>query len=150
MSVRILKSVLDEARGFFEDRGTLGCEGTAMVMADEHDVAGRLVIPEQTAHPVPHCWVEVTRAGKSELARALGPRDRYVARIHSHPGNAFHSKTDDENPALTHEGAISIVVPYFGLGLRHGLASCEVYVRSAGMWVGVSPGPQREAVISVS
>jgi hypothetical protein len=57
-----------------------------------------------------------------------------VSRIHSHPGLAFHSETDDRNPALTFDGAFSIVVPYFGLGLRHGLDSCAVYRLEAGRW----------------
>src|SRR5271165_7512417 len=60
------------------------------------------------------------------------PGWRYLARVHNHPVAAFHSRTDDANPALSHEGAISIVVPYFGLGLRRGLAACAVYRLTAG------------------
>ena len=42
--------------------------------------------------------LEVTRRGQLQLATALGPDDLYVARIHSHPGEAFHSPADDANP----------------------------------------------------
>lgn len=139
--------LLDEARTFFEDRGALGCEGTAMIAA-RGLTANRLVIPDQRATPAPHCSVEVTLAGKLELASALDPDERYVSRIHSHPGLAFHSPTDDANPALTHEGALSIVVPFFGLGLRHGLAACAILVVRNGRWVDVGAGPARDALVT--
>ena len=73
-------------------------------------------------------WQEPARGG----AAALG--QLYLARVHSHPGEAFHSATDDANPALTHTGALSIVVAYFGLGLRHGLDACAVYRLDEGRW----------------
>ncbi len=139
-------SVLADARVFFEERGSLGCEGTALI-AGTDGVATKLVVPEQRAHPVPHCSVEVTRQGKSELAVALGPNDRYVARIHSHPALAFHSPADDANPAITYPGALSIVVPFFGLGLRHGLDVCAVLVRRDRRWLEVPPGPARDALV---
>jgi hypothetical protein len=118
-----------------------------MIAAAGDEVAAKLVVPDQRAGPLPCCWVEVTRAGKSELAAALRPDERYVARIHSHPGLAFHSPTDDDNPAITYSGAISIVVPFFGLGLRHGLAACAVFVRSDSRWVEVPPGPDRDRLV---
>ena len=121
--------VLDDARAYFESRGVDGCEGTAMIAMSTTTGAAWLVIPEQRAGIAPHCWVEVTEAGKTELLLAVGADDTYVARIHSHPVLAFHSATDDANPALTFEGALSIVVPFFGLGLRSGLDACVVLVR---------------------
>jgi proteasome lid subunit RPN8/RPN11 len=36
-----------------------------------------------------------------------------LAQVHSHPGEAFHSKADDEWAVLRHEGGLSIVVPSF-------------------------------------
>lgn len=118
-----------------------------MIVANTEGVGYRLVIPDQTATPLPHCSVEVTRQGKLELAAALGPEDVYVSRIHSHPGLAFHSPTDNTNPAITHEGALSIVVPFFGLGLRRGLDACAVLVRRDGVWIDVPPGADRDALL---
>jgi hypothetical protein len=146
-AVIVKAAVLEEARAYFEERGAYGCEGTAMIIATGSASADRLIVPEQQASPVPKCWVEVTRTGKLQLAAALGPDDRYVARIHSHPGLAFHSLADDANPALTFEGAISIVVPYFGLGLRRGLATCAVFVRRGMSWVELPAGPVRDQVV---
>jgi hypothetical protein len=36
---------------------------------------------------------------------------------------------------LTAEGALSIVVPFFGLGLRRGLEACAVFVCRHGEWL---------------
>ena len=37
-----------------------------------------------------------------------------IAQIHSHPGRAYHSDTDDAYPIITTVGGISIVIPDFG------------------------------------
>ncbi|CAG7632536.1 hypothetical protein HGB39_27975 [Rhodococcus opacus] len=138
------------ARTFFEDCGTRGHEGTAMI---KHSPYGaELVIPEQQP------WrghrgevsVEVTRRGQMQLAQALGADELYVARIHSHPAEAYHSQTDDANPVLTHEGALSIVVPFFGLGLRLGLNACAVLRREGGRWRSLPVGADRDRWIQAS
>ncbi|MEV0792635.1 hypothetical protein [Kribbella sp. NPDC050459] len=144
----ITPAVLHGARVFFESRGAYGCEGTAFVAGcvDESGalLGDTLVVPDQVATATPHVSVTVTPAGDLELVTALRPDQRYFARIHSHPGLAFHSRTDDNNPALTHQGAISIVVPFFGLGLRVGLAACAIYVRDNRQWRTLPPGdPER-------
>lgn len=146
-TVHLPATILSEAGAFFEDCGSRGREGTAMIAAAE-GVATRLVIPDQRATPAPRCSVEVTFEGKLQLAAALDPNERYVARIHSHPCLAFHSPTDDANPAITHEGAISIVAPFFGLGLRLGLDACAVLVRHRGRWVDLPSGAERLAVVT--
>lgn len=147
MIIRIPSSVLTEARLFFEDRGALGYEGTAMIAQSIDDTSTRLVVPRQVAGSGLGCWVEVTLEGKLELAAALGRDERYVSRIHSHPVEAFHSNTDDENPALTHEGALSIVVPFYGLGLRRGFDATAVFVRRGHRWIELPPGLERDNVV---
>lgn len=136
-------SVRDQARAFFEERGAFGLEGTAMIAQSIDGQRTRLVIPKQIAERALGCWVEVPLEGKLQLAAALKLDERYVARIHSHPGEAFHSSTDDANPALTHEGALSIVVPYFGLGLRRGLDATAIFVRQSRRWLELPPGADR-------
>lgn len=125
-----------------EVAGSHGHEGTGMLaghhIGDERWI-DRFLAPDQNAGTFPDCWVEVTRLGKQQLALGLEPGERWLARIHSHPGAAFHSRTDDANPGLTADRALSIVVPYFGLGLRRGLESCSVYERRGGRWLLRSP-----------
>jgi hypothetical protein len=154
--LRLTKHALEQARVFFEDRGAHGCEGTALIAATvsvdapgDVLVGDTVVIPSQEATPVPRASVTVTSAGDLEVVTALTPDQLYVARIHSHPALAFHSPTDDANPALTHEGAYSIVVPYFGLGLRAGLDVCAVFVREDHRWTELGAGTaRRHALVS--
>lgn len=143
--------VLDEVRLHLEEAGAVGAEATGFVVAGPDRVARHAIFPDQRAGRSPDCWVEVTDRGRTELALALGDDETYAARVHSHPGAAYHSATDDRNPALRYEGALSIVVPYFGLGLRaNTLRRCAVFVRRARRWVELAPGPTRDEVIRVS
>ena len=142
--VRIPQRVLDEARAFMEEAGSLGNEGTGMLAATVSDgiaAVTKFVGPDQRATSVGvGCSVEVTEKGKLELATSLGLDELYISRIHSHPGEAFHSSIDDRNPALTAEGSLSIVVPYFGLGLRQGIGACATFIRRSDQWSELSPG----------
>lgn len=143
-------ALLTAARTVFEECGTRGHEGTAMIK--KGPLGPELVVPEQQPWrgPTGGVSVEVTHSGQIQLALALGPDDLYVARIHSHPGEAFHSPADDANPVLTHEGALSIVVPFFGLGLHLGLDACAVLRREVGRWRPLPPGPDRDRWIRTS
>lgn len=147
-ALHVTADVLERARIFFEDCGVRGCEGTALIagtVTGPSLYGDALVIPDQAPSPVPYASVTVTPTGDLQLATALQPHQRYLSRIHSHPGLAFHSPTDDANPALTNEGAYSIVVPYFGLGLRAGLDACAIYVRENHRWVELPAGSRRRA-----
>jgi hypothetical protein len=146
----ITLDVLEQARQFFEERGSHGFEGTAMIAAGPDRVGKRLVIPDQRAGAAPKCWVEVTAKGKLELAAQLGRDEIYVARIHSHPMDAFHSPTDDINPALTNHGALSIVAPFFGLGLRHGVDACAVYLLGREGWEYLEVGAHRAEELGIT
>jgi hypothetical protein len=138
MALHLDLNLLEQARRVLEERGSHGVEGTALIVGGARP---RLVVPEQKATGGrPGHTVEVTRAGRMQLVLALGPGETYAARIHSHPDEAFHSRADDANPALTFEGALSIVVPYYGLGLRHGLDACAVFLLRDRRWVNLPPG----------
>lgn len=143
----VAAGVFEQARSFFEDRGALGCEGTALIAGVPGAPADRLVVPDQRARPAPHASVTLTQQGELDLLVTLRDEERYVARIHSHPCLAFHSPADDANPVLTHDGAVSVVVPFFGLGLRHGLDACAVYVLRGNHWIDLPPGPARDRVL---
>ena len=61
--------------------------------------------------------------------------DQYVlARLHTHPGRAYHSEIDDNNMIVGHEGAISIVIPDFARGPAD-LSRCAAYqLKRSGTW----------------
>jgi len=48
------------------------------------------------------------------------------AQVHTHPGEAFHSATDDHWPIVSQPGFLSIVIPDFAIG--------DVSLNSA--WIG--------------
>jgi len=140
-----------EIGDFLTDRGSYGLEGTGLLACAPSSAgavpwrAVRFVVPDQRAkRRSGACSVEVTEAGKRQLAAELPVGQLYLVRVHSHPEEAFHSPTDDANPALPHTGALSIVVPFFGLGLRRGLDVCAVYRLDGGIWHELPPGPDRE------
>jgi len=149
MTVLLPSAVLVDAAGKLEAAGVDGAEATGLLVAGPDRVVRRVVFPDQRAGRYPACWVQVTEHGKTELAAALRQDESYVSRIHSHPGEAFHSSTDDRNPALRFEGAISIVVPFFGLGARRGLEACAVFIRRDRRWYELPSGPCRDEAICV-
>jgi len=60
---------------------------------------------------------EIPPAGMAALHAELRKHRLMVAaQVHSHPAQAFHSKADDRWAIIRHEGALSIVVPYFASG----------------------------------
>lgn len=59
--------------------------------------------------------------------------------VHSHPGDAFHSETDDRWPALNVPGFLSLVIPNFAAGAV-GLTGAYLAEQDAiGAWKQSSP-----------
>lgn len=70
--------------------------------------------PEQIAR---EDMFQIPRASMNTLYAELRKRRLMVAaQVHSHPMEAFHSRTDDRWAIIRHEGALSLVVPYFAGG----------------------------------
>ena len=62
---------------------------------------------------------------------------RLIAQIHSHPGRAYHSDTDDRYAVATTVGCFSLVVPDFAKRAFN-LAECAVYrLSNSGEWLEV-------------
>lgn len=67
--------------------------------------------PEQVARAD---MFQIPRASMNTLYAELRQRRLMVAaQVHSHPLEAFHSRADDAWAIIRHEGALSLVVPYF-------------------------------------
>jgi hypothetical protein len=134
--------VLTATRDFLYTRGLEGSEGTALWIgrrAGSEIQITRVLIPEQlclkSAYGVA---VQLTEQAHYTLTDHLAPGERFYIRIHSHPGRAYHSKTDDANGVITHQGAISIVVPNFAVEPLT-ITSCAVYRLDHGRgWVPLS------------
>lgn len=86
--------------------GTVVDDSTAQIIA--------AVRPGQIAYRSGEgCAVEVPPQALSQLISALPTGFFVLARLHTHPGVAYHSEIDDTNMLISHQGAISIVVPDF-------------------------------------
>jgi proteasome lid subunit RPN8/RPN11 len=86
-------------------------------------VLDEVVHPPHSATPVSY---QIEDAWLTHFALELTRSGREVrAQIHTHPGPAYHSPTDDAFPAVQVAGFISIVVPYFA---RTGFDPASFYV----------------------
>lgn len=100
--------------------GRYGFEGVAFwagrLQGERRFLVNEAIVPRQHAVADMESGVGVV-VGGHELFR-LGvrlhkARMQLIAQIHSHPGSAYHSSTDDEMSIMTRVGTLSIVVPDF-------------------------------------
>lgn len=126
----VSQDVLEETWDFLRSRGREGLEGTLLwvgVTRDGSISVTRTLIPEQVATKGPQgVSVDLTPHAHYTLTDGLTPEERILVRVHSHPHRAYHSAKDNANPVITHEGALSIVVPDFASGPVD-LGTCAVY-----------------------
>lgn len=114
----IPRRVLESTRTFLFARGASGVEAVVVWIGRAvDDLTAEITdafAPEQIAHKSEYgIAVEVTQEGLTRLISALKPGEFVLCRVHSHPNNAYHSDLDNLNMLISHEGAISIVVPDF-------------------------------------
>jgi len=88
--------------------------------------------------------VQIPLDAISELISGLSAGVVVLARVHSHPHEAYHSEVDDGNALIAHHGAISIVVPNFAAEPVH-LQRCSVNeLRHGEGWIELDPGEVEE------
>jgi len=124
---------------FLRERGSLRQEGMLLWAgrnASRHIAIDGLTIPGQTAiRTTLGVCVAMSDDAHARLHENLLPGQRYYVRVHSHPTRAYHSETDDANLILSHDGAISIVVPNFARNVLSDLTQVAVHEYSqAGGW----------------
>jgi hypothetical protein len=118
ISFRIPSRVLEESRLLLVEPGLEELEAVVLWIGrhQSEDLVEILAahMPEQVAFRTEFgVGVTVVDEALSALIAAL-PEGMFVpVRLHTHPAEAFHSSTDDDNMLLSHRGAISIVVPNF-------------------------------------
>jgi hypothetical protein len=115
---RLSMTTLEETRGVLRSRGHEGFEAVVLWIGEPADEVNATIlgpyVPEQIGYRSEDgVAVRVTDDGLSRLISALPAGVFVLCRVHSHPGPAFHSETDDDNMIISHQGAISIVVPFF-------------------------------------
>lgn len=115
------RSCAQQAVDWLYKAGSRRVEGVALfagIREGDTFIIKRTIIPEQKAGNVEGGLIyvvdgeELYRIGLELFDCGL----QLFAQIHSHPGAAYHSDTDDAYPIVTVIGGISIVVPNFARG----------------------------------
>jgi hypothetical protein len=144
--IHLPRALVTDAHRFLYWVGCDGAEGLALwagvVSSDGREFFTQaIVIPEQHAVRGPSgvgVWVD----GKElhRINRWLYERGMVLGgQIHSHPGSAFHSDTDDTFAVATTAGSVSLVVPDFASG-PFDMARCAGFrLDSDGWWIQLSP-----------
>lgn len=114
----IAAETIESTQQFLAERGVEGLEATVLWLGRALDDTSAEILgpyaPEQIAYRSEDgVAVEVTAEGLTRLISALPDGVAVLCRVHSHPGEAYHSALDDQNMIIAHPGAISIVVPDF-------------------------------------
>ena len=114
MIVKCSHPVVEMTLSQLREAGRDRCEGVMLWLGrptgDYIDVVDAYR-PEQVAR---EDMFHIPRASMNMLYGELRRRRLMVAaQVHSHPQEAFHSRADDHWAIIRHEGALSLVVPYF-------------------------------------
>ncbi len=124
--------------------GEMGYEGLALWIGDVADGAAKVtdvLVPEQVPiRDEEGVGYFVPSETLAKLNRELYVRRiRLLAQVHSHPGEAYHSPTDNRYAIVTEEGGFSVVVPSFG---RHPpFEECAIYRLERGRWADQTARP---------
>lgn len=113
---RLPHRVLKETFAHFRDcgRGRRECQALWVSPWSAPSTITKVVHPEHQAHAggfvlnelwLNDFWFSLAKEG-------LGIR----CQVHTHPHEAFHSKTDDAFPIVHSVGFLSLVIPNFGMG----------------------------------
>jgi hypothetical protein len=134
---QIHRRVLGETECFLKRAGELANESSVFwggVGTGKLAEVKSVYFPQQTMTAVS---VQVHPDGVHKMYDLLDRSNEILlAQVHSHPGTAFHSGTDDEFPATFLVGFLSIVVPNFCSAGLSEFRDCAVFVhKGRGIWV---------------
>jgi hypothetical protein len=142
-TVSIPRNCLDLVYAHLRDVGRQGHEGLGLWVGRQdgpHFQVQRALIPAQRHIRTEDGVCVVT--GSEELHRInvwlYREKLSLIAQIHSHPGRAYHSSTDDEYAIATTVGCLSLVVPDFARA-SFDLRNVATYRLDAkGVWRGLT------------
>jgi proteasome lid subunit RPN8/RPN11 len=117
----IPRAVLCDTWELLRGPGGEGLEATVLwpgrVLDDTRGEVLSAYRPEQIAYrSALGLSVAIPPEALTDLVTSLPLGIHFLARVHTHPGVAYHSEVDDGNLIIGHVGAISIVVPDFAVG----------------------------------
>jgi hypothetical protein len=109
-SLRIIDRLIARTVEILQQGGAQNCETVVLWLGSSNEVR-EVYRPEQIVD------VDFFRLPGESVRALMGhlrtTRQRVLAQVHSHPGEAFHSRADDKWAIVRHEGALSFVLPEF-------------------------------------
>jgi len=109
--------------------------------------------PYVPAHTADCDYFRIPSHAISDLLSHLTTTGTFVAaQVHTHPKEAFHSRPDDKWAIVRHEGALSLVVPYFArkTEANNFLDRIAAFrLNSGNIWEELSP-QDRESLIQIT
>lgn len=135
--VFVPKPILHSTEGYLRKHGSLCQEG--MVLWSGVKTRGNIGIIKSCIHPQQYCTAasfDVPLDESQRINRLLEQKgESIIAQVHSHPGQAFHSDTDDRFPVTFTVGLFSIVVPWFCGQRLTNISQCKVWEHvGVGRW----------------
>jgi hypothetical protein len=113
---RLERGLLEETFQHFRECGCGldECQVLWLSPWSQPDVITKIVHPRHSAHfggfVLDDAWL-------NDFWLELGATNTGIrVQVHTHPEEAFHSRTDDEFPIIHTPGFLSLVIPNFGLG----------------------------------
>ena len=146
----VIEATLTQLRG----AGVCGCECVVLWLGQRRK---REIVVEKAYPPLHHAKADMFRIPREGMAALYAElrcnRHMVAAQVHSHPREAFHSEADNHWAILRHEGALSLVVPYFGAhtNLENFLEQTKVFRFSeAAEWLEVPPAQVVQSCLKIS
>jgi proteasome lid subunit RPN8/RPN11 len=142
--VLVHRSVVEAVHGHLRDAGTYGYEAVAFWAGEITNartaVANTAFVPRQfSARSDSGLSVSISGEDLFRMNVRLHENNlQLIAQIHSHPGSAYHSETDDDLAVMTQLGGLSIVVPDFAQG-DFQLERVAIYRRADDGWMELAP-----------
>src|SRR5690349_17803539 len=116
MRIVYSEDVLVETLRHLQEGGRQGHECVVLWLGRRSEKA---VLIEEAYRPLHEAEADlfwISTDGMDALKAILRKRRLMVAaQVHSHPERAFHSMADDRWAIVRHQGALSLVLPHFGL-----------------------------------
>lgn len=144
--LRLRGSVWSDTVGHLRACGAKGVECVALWTGpiDEPGVVDRAVHPFHVStrghYRIEQQWMHAFHVSLYRERRTMR------AQVHTHAGRAFHSRTDDDWPAVNTAGFHSLVVPRFARAPLRAEDMWLAILREDGDWDPVAPGQNVEGL----
>jgi proteasome lid subunit RPN8/RPN11 len=132
-------NIIEKTVAYLRPKETDPCEAVVLWLGRNHRVT-------EVFKPLQVVTVDSFRIPFESMRQLMAhlrlARQRVIAQVHTHPGLAFHSEADDEWSIVRHEGAFSLVLPYFARSTdsKSFLSDAAVYrLNAVDRWTRIEP-----------